>query len=96
MNTPVGLDGSSIPAWVVWTTWAMDSRACSWPMIRFCRLSLSAITDAISSATIRPVGMPVQAEITSLTVLPSTAMESSGSSFWISASFASSSRYFSC
>ena len=52
--------------------WLMISRACGWPMTRLPRCSCSASTVAISSLSILPTGMPVQAESTSPTICAST------------------------
>ena len=58
--------------------WPMTSSACAWPMTRLPRCASSVRTVAISSFTILPTGMPVQAEITSPTIWASTHTRISG------------------
>ena len=67
MNTPIGLDGLSMPARLVWMRLAIISIAWSWPITRLASSSGSRSTVSISLRAIRPTGMPVQSATTEAT-----------------------------
>ncbi len=71
-NTPRGLFGSSRLAEAVRTRWAMACSAWSWPITRAASSGLRLSTVRSSSLTMRPSGIPVQAETISDTTWPST------------------------
>ena len=94
MNTPMGFDGLSSPARLVWMRLAIIFIAWSWPITRFARCWSRFSTVSISSLSIRPTGIPVQSPTTVATACASTMGRISGVSPCIAVR--SALRVFSC
>ncbi|MNQ88523.1 hypothetical protein D3C85_1037880 [compost metagenome] len=87
-NTPIGLFGSSMRAREILMRLPISCSAWSWPSTRSPSSAGRRCTVSISSRSILPSGMPVQPEITSPMVPPSTRACTSGCSPWTLASSA--------